>query len=163
MSRLTLGLIHRHGANNVGRLGGSPTERLSFDFVVDGASLYELLDAQNWDLIGALRWLPSDENSDHIDQLLLRADSPVPEGRRMVFICPECGDIGCGAITCEILRDDSHVTWQHFGFENNYDDSVDFEPFRDVGPFRFEWAEYSRVIQAAVAARSNEELKPSAS
>jgi hypothetical protein len=152
MAHIKLGLLHRRGVKNVGRLGGSQTERASFDFIIDGVSLYELLDAQNWDLVGALGWLPADANSAHIDQLLLRADAPVPGGRRMVFICSECGDIGCGAITCEIIRGGGNVTWQNFGFENNYDDAIDLEPFRDVGPFHFEWDEYCRVLEAAVSA-----------
>jgi hypothetical protein len=76
---------------------GGQTARDYFDFFVDGKSLHEILDLS--DQIGCLGWgLPEIEK--HTIAQLLAKESPVPKsGRVPIYICPECGDLGCGAVT----------------------------------------------------------------
>jgi hypothetical protein len=33
----------------------------------------------------------------------------------MLYVCPECGDIQCGAMTVEITKTGNTYTWQNFG------------------------------------------------
>ncbi len=43
---------------------------------------------------------------DSIQQLLLDVPTALPDDRQSVFVCAECGDVGCGAITARIVRHD---------------------------------------------------------
>jgi hypothetical protein len=54
-----------------------------------------------------------------------------------IYGCPECGDIGCGAITVTIIKSDNSYTWTEFGYENNHaPQMMDLDSYRAVGPFR---------------------------
>jgi hypothetical protein len=103
------------------RAGGPyKTERKFFDFVVDGVSLYDTL-GRSRDLISAL-WNPPEvpsEGDRAIRRLLLADGGDASENRVSLFVCPECGDLGCGAITVRIERDDTGIVWRNIGYENN--------------------------------------------
>ena len=69
----------------------------------------------------------------------------------MIFVCPECGDLGCGAITCEVIREADTVVWQRFGFENDYDEKMsDFDSYSSIGLFRFDREHYRELLARAV-------------
>jgi hypothetical protein len=38
-----------------------------------------------------------------ISRLLLSEKADLPNGRRSFFVCSECGDLGCGAITAVVV------------------------------------------------------------
>jgi hypothetical protein len=81
----------------------------------------------------------------YAQQLLLLSPSDLPSGRRVLFVCPECGDLGCGCLSAEVTRDDERVIWTNFGFENDYDlDSLTLFP---VGSFVFEAGAYQSVLK----------------
>jgi hypothetical protein len=84
------------------------TARDFLDFVVGGQSLYDtLVLAKGYDLISGL-WLGpqfSKPSKEAASRLLLLRPADFPGERRSLFICPECGDIGCGAISVLIHRD----------------------------------------------------------
>jgi hypothetical protein len=148
---LTLRQLLRAQAVGVGQAGGSKTARTTWDFVVGGASLFDAVRGEDLDLCGVLDVARRDWNVSAVASLLLEAPPPVPGGRQMIFVCPECGDLGCGAITCEVLRDGEVVTWQRFGFENDYDEKMsDFDSYQGLGPFRFDWQQYRQILATAV-------------
>ena len=65
----------------------------------------------------------------------------------MIYVCPECGDIGCGAITAQVEESDGFMIWRDFGYENNYDPSTpDLKKYTEVGPFWFEAAQYRQTL-----------------
>jgi hypothetical protein len=66
----------------------------------------------------------------------------------MLFVCPECGDLGCGAITVAISAHGDTITWSDFRYENNYDATITTR-YADVGPFRFDAAAYRNALEAA--------------
>ena len=142
LSTLQLALLYRPGGNSG---GGSWKERWTFDYIIDGKSLAGLLDTADRDLVGRLdrddrRWnaggvrvLTGDEHADY------------GENRVMLFVCPECGDLGCGAITASLRRDGDTITWSDFAHENDYDKSMT-TPLPEVGPFTFAADAYRRVL-----------------
>ena len=67
-----------------------------------------------------------------------------PSGRVALHICPECGDFGCGVVSVKIRKDGDTVEWSEFGYENDYDG--EFFPIERLGPFRFDWNEYSESL-----------------
>jgi hypothetical protein len=130
---------------------GAPykTERKFFDFVVGGLSLYDAL-GHSRDLISAL-WNPPVvpiEGDRAIRRLLLADGGDASEGRVSLFICPECGDLGCGAITVRIERFDTAIVWRDIAYENNYEPTVDLGSFATVGPFLFEPYGYVTKLEA---------------
>jgi hypothetical protein len=127
--------------------GGGRTERRYLDFLVDGVSLYDQL--RVGDQVTPLGcWVPDSER-DYIQQLLAAS------GRVPLYVCAECGDLGCGAITALAERTSDGFVWRDFAFENNYDASIiDVESYRAVGPFVFNKTEYWRVLSERVTSLS---------
>jgi hypothetical protein len=128
------------------------TYRRYLDFTVDGQSIGALTGAQSRDLIGRLGWCPAQEDRAAVEQLLLRQPARLPNARQLLYVCPECGDIGCGAITALVELDGDAVTWRDFGYENDYDANMT-QSFQGVGPFRFSLRDYQDVLARALEAR----------
>jgi hypothetical protein len=78
---------------------------------------------------------------------LLNEPADFPNDRRSLYVCPECGDLGCGALSAVIENVDNQIIWRDFGYQNNYEDIVHLDSYRDIGPFVFEAAEYESVIR----------------
>jgi hypothetical protein len=38
-----------------------------------------------------------------------------------MYVCAECGDLGCGAVTAAVEVGDDKVVWRDFGYQNNYE------------------------------------------
>ena len=121
------------------------TSRSFLDFVIDGQSLTELVHS---DYVSALGWGDIEEQKKAILRLLLSAPSDLPNNRRSILVCPECGDIGCGALTAVIEEADGAIIWRDFGYENNYDDdSLDLERYKHLDSFAFDKHNYVRELQ----------------
>src|SRR5215207_5900176 len=75
--------------------GGGQTERRFLDFTVDGVALSSMFDAG---FISPFGWLTAGEQSASIDRLLRKRPPDVGD-RTTLYVCPECGDLGCGAVT----------------------------------------------------------------
>jgi hypothetical protein len=78
------------------RVDASQTPRRFLHFIVDGQSLYERHQA---DFISCLGWFVPAEDL-HAAARLLRDEQPDVGDRVSSYVCPECGDLYCGAITC---------------------------------------------------------------
>jgi hypothetical protein len=84
-----------------------------------------------------------------VDQLLLQSLSKLPNGRIPIYVCAECGDIGCGVVSAEIIREDDAIIWRDFGRENDYEDQIHRDLYAHVDPFRFSWLQYKAVLTSA--------------
>src|SRR5215510_7419993 len=116
--------------------GGGRTQRDYLDFIVDGQPLSELVG----DYVSCLGWLVSEENTKAVRRLLLKEPPDLPNDRNALYICPECADLGCGALSLVVERVGDNIIWRDFGFENDYDDIIHAEGFEEVGPFTFDRA-----------------------
>ncbi|MFF4597668.1 hypothetical protein [Amycolatopsis sp. NPDC001319] len=114
-------------------LGGAiRTHREYLDFEIDGARLGESLRSRGDDVIAVA---PADLGLDAL-----------PDGRVPLFVCPECGDLGCGAVTVIVERTADEVVWRDFGWQTDYDPEVSRESYAGLGPFRFARAQYDAVF-----------------
>ena len=146
-STLQLALIHRVGVSS----GGSTwEERWTFDFLVDGHSLADLVGAAARDLVGRLDRDHPDRNARSVRVLTRDAAPDLGDDRVMLYVCPECGDLGCGAITAALRAEADTITWSEFKHENDYDDSMTTS-IRDVGPFTFAAEAYRRELGETAA------------
>jgi hypothetical protein len=119
------------------------TERRFCDFVVDGVALSSLFG----DFITPFGWLDANEESASIDRLLRKSPPDAGRGRTTLYICPECGDLGCGAITLSVQSETGVIIWKDFGIQNNYEDVVHMDGFQDVGPFIFDATQYHELFE----------------
>jgi hypothetical protein len=127
--------------------GGGRTERRYLDFVVDGTSLYDRLGVG--DHVTPLGCWPVETERERIQQLLSAS------GRVALYVCAECGDLGCGAVTALVERTTDGFVWRDFAFENNYDASMtDADSYRAIGPFVFDKTKYWQVLNQRAATLS---------
>ena len=126
-------------------------ESYSVDFIVNGESLLQSiteLTGGHKDFIGcfARSWINLNDHSKK--QLLLLEPPETKSGRALLYLCPECGDIGCGAYGCVIRREDDSYWWSDFAYENGYEQP---RPISGLGPFVFDVKSYEIFVQQAYA------------
>ena len=150
-STLSLVPLRRFGETNVRTFNTTRTYRRHLDFVVDGTSLYVRLGADRLDAVGILGWAGFEQDARSVRRLLLDVPDTDAEGRQMLFVCPQCGDIGCGAITAHVHRLGNLIVWSDFAYENGYDaDMTDRDSYEQVGPFKFDASAYRKTLTAAL-------------
>jgi len=147
-SILKLMPLIREGAQNAN--GTSKSKRHFLDFVVDGESLWEALGKRH-DMVSILcAEYSANETAKALGRLLLDQKADLPNDRRSFFVCSECGDLGCGAITAVIERQAEAITWKAFGYENTYEDKILLDAYGTVGPFTFDATAYRRTLIQAM-------------
>jgi len=147
-SILKLMPLIREGVQNTN--GTSKSKRHFLDFVVDGKSLWEALGKRH-DMVSILcAEYSANETAKALGRLLLDQKADLPNDRRSFFVCSECGDLGCGAITAVIERQAEAITWKAFGYENTYEDKILLDAYGTVGPFTFDATAYRRTLIQAM-------------
>jgi predicted RNA-binding Zn-ribbon protein involved in translation (DUF1610 family) len=125
--------------------GDGKTQRDYLDFVIDGESLSEKIGG---DLISCLGWLAAEENAEAANRIMLKAASELPGSRYALYVCPECGELGCGAVTAIIERVNDKIIWRDFAFQNDYDGEK--QPVKEVDKFIFDRAQYRNALRSAL-------------
>jgi hypothetical protein len=134
-------------------MAASKQPRRFLDFKVDGRPLYPEIRRRGHDFITGL-WL---------DDAVARAAAVVavrrllgveppdaPHNRVSVYVCAECGDLGCGAITVDVGKSDAAVSWRDWGYQTNYDDEVHPLGLHDLPDVTFDRAEYEVALRDAL-------------
>ncbi len=111
------------------------------DFIVSGQPLSDIFQT-NHEMISMLGWITDVGYEGRIIKEFLKEEpAELETGRTIIYGCSECGDIGCGAITAEILDLGDKIVWRDFGYENNYA-GFSLEEYKHIGQFEFDKAEY---------------------
>ena len=126
------------------------SERHFLDFVIDGESLWQKLGKPRDSVSIVCFEFSREETFKAVNRLLLIEKAVIPADRRSLFICGECGDIGCGSVTASVVRDGQAVVWKDFGFENDYEEDIRLDEYEGIGPYSFEWGPYERVLLQAI-------------
>ena len=117
-------------------------------FIIDGISLLMMLPdvaGGHDDFMGCIVHGYTKQNAEAARRLLV-SDTPDTESRRvMLYVCPECGDIGSGAYTVRVEKHTEKYIWKDFVYENGYDEA---RPLESIGPFSFDGASYEQIIQS---------------
>jgi hypothetical protein len=140
--------------------GESPAHRLHFwEPVVDGRPLRQLLTEAAGE--ESLDWMVGDNVSVIVhswrtgmsdDAFVLLGDKPpeLANGRVAIWVCPVCGDLGCGAVTAALEWTAETVVWRDFGWDVNYDTDETDERALFAGPFVFDRAQYESELRRFV-------------
>lgn len=129
--------------------GAGKAERTYFDFYVSGKRLFDLLGRRfSSEAITPLGWGEVESQERAVAELLLLREPSLPTGRCMLYVCPECGDISCGANTVRVQREGEFIVWRDFGYEHDWEEDQHLSEFASVGPFYFEVGSYSQVLSS---------------
>jgi hypothetical protein len=146
---LDISLHHRKGCKP-GR-SGSP-ERFTVDFVVNGESLYSLLDVGRFGHASRFTADFRGRNQEAVDVFLMKKPPDI-EGRAILYECSLCADSGCGVFLVKISRSDHGYVWSEFGYDQGWGDDqipqLDLVTYKDIGPFTFEAEDYEHTIKRA--------------
>jgi len=117
------------------------------DFVVDGRTLSDRLPGARGMATALNRaWLPTVAGA--IEELLgQRPSLGLDPGRVFLFVCGECGDLGCGAITAALRVGPNRVTWSQLAWENGSEPAEPVGNAPDV--LSFDIANYEDVLAGA--------------
>ena len=123
--------------------GGGKTERHYYDYLINDRLLSEIIEIG--DQIGVFGGFGEKDDRTHFNELLSKKKSELKSGRVPIYICPECGDLGCGCISIEIIKTNEGFIWKSFGFENNYENGI-AESY-DIGEFFFNKTQYYEELK----------------
>ncbi|GAB2817548.1 oxidoreductase [Streptomyces daliensis] len=138
--------------------GAYQAHRDFLDFVVDGRPLLSRLDD-----VDAVSPLAADLGptvfTAHVRSLLLESEAPLDGGRHVLYGCPECEDLGCGAVTAVIEREgdgedggeDAAVVWRDFAWQTDVKVDLERDGYPGIGPFRFRAREYRAELERLLA------------
>ena len=128
------------------------------DFMIDGQRLADrLMVAPDMTTLLNRAWLPSVEGA-VLELLGQRPAEGLDTGRVFLFVCGECGDLGCGAVTAALDVDPDRTTWSQFAWEGGYEPAEPIENAPDS--LAFGTPDYEKLFASAygrVAALPHEE------
>ncbi|MGW4567728.1 oxidoreductase [Streptomyces sp. NPDC004561] len=145
----TFGLAPATRAGGVLADGGYQAHRDFVDFVVDGRPL--LFQLSDLDAVSPLASdVPPAIFTAQVRALLLEAEPPLPDGRFVIYGCPECEDLGCGAVTAVIERDGEDYIWRDFAWQTTRHADLARNGYHGIGPFRFRGPEYRAALAGLI-------------
>lgn len=117
------------------------------DLMIDGTPLIDQIEratGETFDLASPLGWMPVAYLREYVARLSGNASPGLPSGRCELLVCPECGDLNCGCVSCRVGRDGDCVVWSELGWEaaSDPDDLVRFP----MGGFRFRAVELAGAL-----------------
>lgn len=148
LNRLELAPAIRTGAKHPN--GTYKSERHFLDFVIDGQSLWVRV-AKRRDMISPLCLeFALEESVRSANRLLLIEEADFSRNRRSLFVCSECGDLGCGAISVSVIKEGEAIVWTDFGLQNTYEEKIELAGYENFAPFKFDSASYERAFLQAI-------------
>ncbi|MBA4865130.1 oxidoreductase [Streptomyces sp. PSKA54] len=146
----TFGLAPAMRAGGVRANGDYQLHRDFVDFIVDGRPL--LFQLSDLDAVSPLASdIPPAIFTAQVRALLLEAEAPLPGGRYVIYGCPECEGIECGAVTAAIDKagdGSDDFVWRDFAWQTDEHADLELNGYHGIGPFRFRGAEYRSALQS---------------
>ncbi|MEV0640717.1 oxidoreductase [Streptomyces sp. NPDC050619] len=141
----TFGLAPAMRAGGVLANGDYQVHRDFVDFVVDGRPL--LFQLSDLDAVSPLASdVPPAIFTAQVRSLLRETPAPLPGGRYVIYGCPECEDLGCGAVTAVIDRDGDDFIWRDFAWQTDEHADLELNGYHGIGPFRFQGGAYRQAL-----------------
>ncbi|MFE2534183.1 oxidoreductase [Streptomyces sp. NPDC059371] len=143
----TFGLAPATRAGGVLAGGDHRARRDAVDFVVGGRPLLDRLSG-----LDAVSPIASDVPpaifTAQVRSLLLEAEAPLDGGRHVIYGCPECESVECGAVTAVIESDGDDYVWRDFAWQTGERADLERNGYHGVGPFRFRGPEYRGALNS---------------
>ncbi len=114
---------------------------LFYEFDIDDVPLSNLLQVDLKELTGM--FTPEAADSGYFVSQIAKYIGRMPTDRILLYVCSDCGDISCGALSAKIDFTENKIIWSDFAYEN----SIEIvERYPEVGPFEFSKEEYSATF-----------------
>ncbi|MER6912152.1 oxidoreductase [Streptomyces sp. NPDC000594] len=147
----TLGLAPAMRTGGVRPAGACHLPRDFLDFIVNGRPL--LFRLSEGDAVSPLASdVPPAIPPGQACRLLPENPALLDGGRRVIYACPECGALGCGAVTAVVERAGPDVIWRDFAWQTGEPARLERDGYPGVGPFRFRAGDYRAVVARLLAA-----------
>jgi hypothetical protein len=141
----TFGLAPAMRAGGVLANGDYQVHRDFVDFIVNGQPL--LFQLSDLDAVSPLASdVPPAIFTAQVRSLLLEADAPLEGGRYVIYGCPECADLACGAVTAVIEKLGEDYVWRDFAWQTDERADLELNGYHGIGPFHFRGAEYRDAL-----------------
>ena len=145
----TFGLAPAMRAGGVLANGEYQVHRDFLDFIVNGRPL--LLQLSDLDAVSPLASdIPPAIFTAQVRSLLLEAEAPLRGGRYVIYGCPDCEGLECGAVTAVIEQagdsEDDYV-WRDFAWQTDEHADLELNGYHGIGPFRFRGGEYRDALR----------------
>ncbi|GAA1361102.1 oxidoreductase [Streptomyces beijiangensis] len=142
----TFGLAPAMRAGGVLADGAYQVHRDFLDFIVDGRPL--LFQLSDLDAVSPLASdVPPAIFTAHVRSLLLEAEAPLSGGRYVIYGCPECEGLECGAVTAVIEEDEGDIVWRDFAWQTSETADLERDGYHGIGPYRFRAEEYRTQLE----------------
>ncbi|MFF1704678.1 oxidoreductase [Streptomyces sp. NPDC058252] len=143
----TFGLAPAMRAGGVLANGDYQVHRDFVDFIVDGRPL--LFQLSDLDAVSPLASdVPPAIFTAQVRGLLLEAEAPLEGGRYVIYGCPECESLECGAVTAAIEKDGDDYVWRDFAWQTDERADLERNGYHGIGPFLFHGAEYRSALNS---------------
>jgi hypothetical protein len=133
------------------------------DFMIDGVPLRTAVREQGGTPGDEMSVLATDLSAEYLGlavrRLLGQASADFGDGRLALYVCPECGDLGCGALSAVVERVGDDVVWRDFGWQDTVEPDVYFEDFTGTKSVRFDRAQYEGILTSWLPATVKARLK----
>ncbi|WP_413806274.1 oxidoreductase [Streptomyces sp. OE57] len=148
---VTFGLAPAMRAGGVLADGAYQTHRDFLDFVVDGRPLLGRL--ADLDAVSPLAAdIAPTALAEQVRRLLLETEAPLAGNRFILYGCPECEGLECGAVTAVIERDGPDVVWRDFVRQTGGTPDAERDGYHDLGPYRFHGEQYRTALKGLLTA-----------
>ncbi|GAA2304893.1 oxidoreductase [Streptomyces violaceusniger] len=148
---VTFGLALATRAGGVLADGTYQTHRDFLDFVVDGRPLLARL--ADLDAVSPLAAdIGPSALAEQVRGLLLETEASPTGSRFVLYGCPECEGLECGAVTAVIERDGPDVIWRDFVRQTGEAPDVERDGYPGLGPFRFHGEQYRTTLKGLLTA-----------
>lgn len=137
------------------------TESLDFqDWTIDGVPLRDLASHRGPDPVPhepvqEMTWLSEEAPAaavQHLQRLLGQQPGDFPDGRVSVLVCPIDADIGCGAVSVELIMDADTVHWRNLAWENDYEPlDLARDLLRPPQSYQFRRDDYTELLSGLLA------------
>lgn len=121
--------------------GGEPF----YEFDISEKPLSSILQVDLKQLTGI--FTPEGSDSGYFVAQLAKFLGKLATEKILLYVCADCGDLGCGALTAQISFSENSVVWSDFAYENA---SETFEKYPNIGPFEFDKASYMNAFEELV-------------
>ena len=94
--------------------------RQYLDFIIGGQSLKDHLGMKNDSSVTHFGFFPNKEEQKRaLKEFRLQQKTQLSDNRIELYVCGNCGDIGCGAITAKIIDRGDRIVWAEFANQSD--------------------------------------------
>ena len=154
INKNNLEILHSINLKNMDKLnlilsqfpGGEPF----YEFDISDQPLSTILQVDLKQLTGV--FTPEGSDSGYFVAQLAKFLGKLATERILLYVCADCGDLGCGALNAQISFNENSVVWSEFAYVNA---SETIENYPKIGPFEFEKEAYFNAFEELVKKTKN--------